>query len=166
MYLATFWFSPVALIAILWMLFVGGTQRNEMITGVGVLLLSCAFLYKVRRSETLHLDFDLLDLAQCWRIPWDIFTGTCEIVAMLVTDLFTGRRTGSFYRVCEFENMKANPRLAARRVLAIFYTTMSPDIVVIGIDRRQGRMLFHQLERSRVPKMTEALGAKPRGHQR
>jgi hypothetical protein len=38
---------------------------------------------------------------------------------------------------------------------------MAPNFIVIGIDFHQSRMLFHQLRRSSVPKMTKSLGAQP-----
>jgi hypothetical protein len=36
---------------------------------------------------------------------------------------------------------------------------MAPNFIVIGIDDDQAQMLFHQIERSSVPKMTQRLGA-------
>jgi hypothetical protein len=82
-------------------------------------------------------------------------------VAILVKDLLGVKRAESFYRVSGFKTSKSNPLLVARRVLATFYTTMAPNFIVIGIDFRQSRMLFHQLQRSSVPQMTKALGAQP-----
>lgn len=58
------------LIAGLWIVFVGGTQFDEMIVGVGVLLLSCTFLYQVWQTEALKLDFTAQDLAQAWSVLW------------------------------------------------------------------------------------------------
>jgi hypothetical protein len=145
----------------LWILFVGGTRRNEMFVGVGVLLLSGAFTYQVWRIETLRAEFHLADIAQGWRTPWYILSGVFEIVVILVKDLFGIRRADSFYRVSGFKTSKSDPRLVARRILATFYTTMAPNFIVIGVDVRQSRMLFHQLERSSVPQMTKALGAQP-----
>jgi hypothetical protein len=84
-----------------------------------------------------------------------------EIIVILLKDLLGIRRAGSFYRVCGFKTSKSDPQLVARRILATFYTTMAPNFIVIGIDFRQSRMLFHQLERSSVSQMTKALGAQP-----
>jgi len=53
------------------------------------------------------------------------------------------------------------PHDAARRALAIAYSTMTPATVVLGIDQQTGRMLYHQLERSELPRMTRNLGAQP-----
>lgn len=151
--------SSVSLVVTLWILFVGGTQHDEMIVGGAVLLLSAAFLYQVWRTENLRLDVQLHDFIQGWRIPWYVCTGVYEIVAILVKDLFAAREAQSFYRVSRFKTSQSGPRLIAQRVLAIFYTTMAPNFIVIGIDSHQDRMLFHQLERSSIPKMTRALGA-------
>lgn len=153
--------TGMLLIAGLWILFVGGTQFDEMIVGVGVLLLSCTFLYQVWRTETLELDFALRDLVQAWRIPWYVFTGISEIVAILIKDLFLIKKAASFYRVSGFKTSKSDPRLIGRRVLAIFFTTMAPNFIVVGVDCHQSRMLFHQLKRSSIPKMTRVLGAQP-----
>ena len=144
----------VLLVVVLWILFVGGIRRNEMLVSAGVLLLTGAFLYQVWRIETLDLDFRLKDIAQGWRIPWYILSGIYEIVGILLKDLLGIRRANSFYRVSGFNTSKSEPQQIARRVLATFYTTMAPNFIVIGVDFRQSRMLFHQLERSSVPQMT------------
>jgi hypothetical protein len=36
---------------------------------------------------------------------------------------------------------------------------MAPNFIVIGIDADEKQMLFHQLERSSVPRMSQSLGA-------
>lgn len=149
------------LIAALWILFVGGTRRDEMVVGAGVLFLSGAFLFQIWRTETLHLEVRWEDFVHGWRIPWYVVSGVYEIIAILAKDLFGVKRADSFYRVSGFKTSKSDPRLIARRAFATFYTTMAPNFIVIGIDYHQSRMLFHQLERSSVPRMTKALGAQP-----
>lgn len=156
-------FLTALLIVTLWILFVGGIRLDEMLVGGGVFLLSAAFLYQVWRMESLHLDLGLQDLIQGWRIPWYVCTDIAEVVAVLVKDLFRLKRADSFYRVSGFKTGKLDPGLVARSVLAIFYTTMAANFIVIGIDDRQSRMLFHQLRRSRISRMTRALGAQPGG---
>jgi hypothetical protein len=132
-----------------------------MIVGAGVVVLAGVFSYQVWRIETIHADFRIADLGQAWRIPWYILSKVFEIIVILVKDLLGIRRAGSFYRVSGFKTSKSDPQLVARRVLATFYTTMAPNFIVIGIDFRQSRMLFHQLKRSSVSRMTKALGAQP-----
>jgi len=147
------------LISFLWILFVGGVRRNEMVVGIGVLFLSSLFLYLVWQSETLNLGLELRDVAQGWRVLWYVPSDIWVVIKVLVMDLFRVRRAGSFYRVSRFEASELEPRLVARRVLATFYTTLTPNSIIIGIDFHQNRMLFHQLQRSNISKMTRALGA-------
>ena len=88
-------------------------------------------------------------------------SGVYEVAIILSKDLCGVKAAESFYRVSGFKTSKSDPQLIARRVLATAYTTTAPNFIVIGIDYNQSRMLFHQLERSIVPKMTKELGAQP-----
>ena len=155
---------PVALFAILlmaaeWILLVAGTRPHEMIVGTASVAASSLFLGVVARMSTVTLDFHLADVAQGWRIPWYVLSDSYTITAVLLRDLFTSRRAESLYRVSGFKTSKDDPRLVARRVLTTIYTTISPNSIVIGIDFRQSRMLFHQIERSGVSQMAKSLGA-------
>jgi hypothetical protein len=142
-----------------WILLVAGIRPHEMIVGAGSVLASALFVLAVRKVSTLRLDFRISDVAQAWRISWYVVSDCYKLVAVLLLDLFTSTRAGSFYRVSGFKTSKEDPRLIARRVLATIYTTASPNSIVIGIDFKQSRMLFHQIERSGLSKMTRNLGA-------
>jgi hypothetical protein len=146
-----------------WILLVAGLKRHEMIVGALCILAAGLFLQLVYRAQDQRLDIRLADLAQSWRIPWYILTGTWEITLILFKDLLNIQRAGSFFRVSGFKTSKHDPRLVARRVLATAFTTTAPNFIIIGIDYEQSRMLFHQLSRSSVPRMTQALGAQPGG---
>lgn len=156
----------IVLMAGSWVVFVGGVQRDEMFVGAGVLLLTAAFLYLVWRVETLKVELRTKDVAQGWRIPWDVAGDVWRLIVILARDVFGSRRAGSFYRVCAFRKSRPEAQFAGRDVLATAFTTMSPNSIVIGIDREQGRMLFHQLQRTGIPKMTRALGAQPEAPRR
>ena len=155
----------VALLALLlmsgeWILLVAGTRIHEMIVGTASVLASGAFLFVVHRSSTLHTDFRLADIATAWHIPGDVLRDLLAITIVLFKDLFGIEKAQSHFRVVGFQTAKKNPVLVARRVLAIAYTSASPNTIVLGIDYTCSRMLFHQLKRAPLPKMTEDLGAK------
>jgi len=151
----------VVLMAGEWILLVAGTHLHEMMVGAASVLVSTLFLYFVYSSDTLHMTFRAADILTCWRIPWYLVSGIYEITAILLKDLLCIRRAGSFYRVSGFKTSKQDSLLLARRVLATAYTTVAPNFIVIGIDYQQSRMLFHQLKRSSIPKMSQKLGAQP-----
>jgi len=144
-----------------WILLVAGLKRDEMIVGALCVMASVLFLQFVYRCEDQALDLRLHDLIQAWRLPGYILKEGWTITRILLKDLAGVKRAGSFYRVCGFKTGKYDPLLIARRVLATAFTTMAPNSIIIGIDYEQSRMLFHQLERGSVPKMTQELGALP-----
>jgi hypothetical protein len=147
------------LIAAGWIGLVANASPHELLVDGGVIALLTPFAARLLRSNWLTLNFHLQDVVQCWRVPWYVLTGCWEITVLLLRDLLAGKRTSSFYRACNFRISRRDPVLVARSVLAVAYTTMSPNFIVIGIDADQKQMLFHQLERSSVPRMSQRLGA-------
>lgn len=143
----------------LWILFVAGLKRDEMIVGALSVIASALFLQLVYRAVEQKLDIRLKDLLACWRIPWYLLSDGWQITLALVKDLLGIESVGSFFRVSGFKTAKYDPLLTARRVLATVFTTATPNSIILGIDYEQSRMLFHQLVRTRVSKMTQELGA-------
>jgi hypothetical protein len=144
-----------------WILLVAGTHIHEMIVGAASVLVSGSFLFAVHRTSTLHTDFRLSDIAKGWRIPWYVVSDIFVITLVLFKDLFGIEKAKSLFRVSGFQTGKEDPILMARRVLAIAYTSASPNTIVLGIDYTSSRMLFHQIKRTPLPQMTDDLGAKP-----
>jgi hypothetical protein len=132
-----------------------------MMVGAAVVIVATLYLKGVHESSRNTLRLRWKDLVQCWRIPWYMASGIWEITVVLFKDLGYLGRAGSYYRVSGFKSSKRDRTAVARTVLATVYTTTAPNFIVIGIDPDLSRMLFHQIERSSVPKMTQALGAQP-----
>lgn len=158
---APVWALVIALMAAEWILLVAGLRSHEMIVGAISILAIAAALRIIHRSHRLHLQIHLADVVAAWRIPWNIVSGVYEIIAVFFRDVFAGKRAGSYYRIANFTIRGKSPRLVARQVLAVVYTTAAPNFIVIGIASEQQRMLFHQIERTSIPKMTQKLGAEP-----
>lgn len=116
------------------------------------------FLTIVYRQELQQFDLRWSDALALWRVPWYLISGIGEITVALMKDL-AGQQAESIFRVCGFKTAKANPRMVTLRALATAYTSIAPNFIVVGIDYRQSRMLFHQIRRSAVPRMTKELGA-------
>src|ERR1700761_1024082 len=144
-----------------WVWLVAGTHLHEMMVGAGVVVIATVFLKAVHESSQNKIRLAWKDVVQCWRIPWYMASGIWEISVVLFKDLTYLSRAGSYYRVSGFKTSKRDRVAVARTVLATVFTTTAPNFIVIGIDPELSRMLFHQIERSSVPKMTKALGAQP-----
>ena len=147
------------LLAVGWIAFVGSVHIHEMIVGAVVVVLSTAFCGLVVSSSTLPVQLRWRDVLEIWRVPKAIVEDTGILLAILFRDLFRGRPAGSFYRVCGFRSSSRDPVIVGRSALAIAYTTMSPNMIVIGIDPAQSHLLFHQVQRDEVPRLTQRLGA-------
>ena len=141
-------------------MFTGSGSEHELIVGAGASLATVLFSFFVCRLSGQTLVLRPKDLLQMWRMPWYIISGVYEIAIIACKDLVGASKTKSLYRVCGFDTSKHDGLRQARTVLAVAYTTAAPNFIVVGVDAAQSRMLFHQLERSTVPKMTQTLGAK------
>lgn len=148
------------LMALLWIFCTATLQRDELLLGVGVVVLSTVFSLALARQYENPLRFRWKDVLQVWRAPFYVITQMWGITVLLIKDLL-GKRVGSYYRICRFEGAATGGVSNARRVLATSYTTIAPNFIVIGIDVERKQMLFHQIERTAVPQMTKSLGARP-----
>ena len=151
--------SALVLLAAGWLLCTTSLSPHELWLGTGSVLLSILFLAVVYRGEPQHFDLRFADVLSLWRTPWYVLSSLWEIVYVLLRDLLGIERAPSFYRVCGFKTSKSDPLLVTRSALAIAYTSIAPNFIVIGIDYTSSRMLFHQIRRSDVPRMTQDLGA-------
>jgi multisubunit Na+/H+ antiporter MnhE subunit len=144
----------------LWITLVASSNPHETIVGLLASIATLVFTVIVCQNNSTQLKLQARDIAQCWRIPWYIASDVWVITLILLKDLLGLKPAENLYRVCCFDASSHDPVRIARTVMAISYTTMGPNSIVIGIDPAQSRMLFHQLSSSSIPKMTQALGAK------
>ena len=145
----------------LWIAFVNTLNPHELLIGALASLATVLFTTFVCRLSTQDFSLHPSDVIQLWRIPWYIVVDVYVVTVVVFKDLFSLEEAQSLYRVCGFDTSVHDPVRKARTVMAIAYTTASPNIIVVGIDPTQSRMLFHQVKSGKVPEMTKALGAKP-----
>lgn len=145
---------------LLWTVFVGTFSLHELMVGIIATFLATLGLLVVTVQYPPRFSPGISDLLACWRLPWYLLSGTWEVLMVAARDSIGGKRAQSLFRVSPFRaGAKQNPRATARRALAVAYTTVAPNFIVLGINANDPEMLFHQIERSSVPKMTEQLGA-------
>ena len=145
----------------LWFAFVGTRAAHEMEVGGAAALLTAVFFLFVCRKSRLEMTLRATDVAELWRVPWYVVSDSWQITGVLVKDLLGTSRAESLFRVCGFDAKCDDPEGTGRRVLATAYTSAAPNAIVIGTDVEQGRMLFHQLQRSELTATMKKLGAHP-----
>jgi hypothetical protein len=153
-------FSSVALF-LLWALLTSGFKAQESLMGAFAALVGSSVYLLLRRKTGFTFQPRMGELLQAWRLPWYLLSGSWMITQVLFLDLLGIRRAGSFYRATSFDSGNEQPaRQITRRTLATAFTTVSPDFIIIGVDTERKQMLFHQILRTDVPKMTKNLGAR------
>lgn len=153
------WSIGVAALAFgAWTAFVGDSSPQELIFGGVCAVFTAAVSLLTWSAMGLSVRARASDVLQIWRVPWRLVSDAGSIVLALFRDLFGVERAGSYFRAVRFERAHG-PRATMRRVLAIGYTTITPNFIAVGIDRKRGWMLFHQLRRGAVPEEAKRLGA-------
>ena len=149
-----------AVLFLLWALLTSGFKAQESLLGIFAAIFSALVYQLIRVKSGRIFDPSLRDVLEAWRLPWYLLSDSWVIVHVLFRDLLGTEKAGSFYRSVSFGvGDSQDRREIARRALATAYTTVAPNSIVVGIDAKRKQMLFHQLRKSSVPKMTKNLGA-------
>lgn len=147
---------------LLWLIFIGTFALHELLIGAVATVLAIAGLCLINVHYPARFAPSVGELLSLWRLPWYLVSGTWEIMKVGAMDWMGLERAKSLFRVAPFNaGKKDDPTAVARRVLAVTYTTAAPNFIVLGINANNQQLLFHQIERGAVPKMTQDLGALP-----
>ncbi len=145
--LIVFWFACVA-----------NFHAQDMILGAPSIIVAVVFSFYAIRKLPIRFRPSLTNILELWRLPAYVVIDLAQILLVLARDL-AGRRASSLFRSAPWRANSDSPSDLARRALAVGYTTVSPNCVVIGIDRGRHQFFFHQLKASPIPVMTRRLGA-------
>lgn len=153
-----FWLAYWMLGFGIWLLFVNTIRLHELWMA-GVASAAAATSCEIVRSQPFARFRPKVGwLLMAWREPWYIIQGSASIFWAFVKHLF--KTEPSVLREVVFDPGGSDPQSAARRALAITYTTMPPNFVVLGIDLDKRVMVVHQVTETETPTMTRVLGAK------
>jgi multisubunit Na+/H+ antiporter MnhE subunit len=143
-----------------WMVFTARPSATELAAGAVASAVAGAVSRLVWAHNGAMLTGAGRSLLQAWRLPAAALTGTWEILSVLVRHL-AGAPAPSLLLSVPFDVGDDGPRAEARRALAVTYTTITPNFIVLGIDRRRGLLWYHQIRRGPVLRLTVELGARP-----
>ena len=142
----------------LWLLFVDTTREHELWLAAAASAIAAAGAEVVREQPFADFRPRVVWLLQAWREPWYILQGCAVIFWVFIQHFFRPRP--SVLREVVFDPGGSDRASAARRALAITYTTVPPNFVVLGIDFDKRVMLVHQVSETKTPTMTRNLGAR------
>jgi multisubunit Na+/H+ antiporter MnhE subunit len=146
---------------VLWLGYTNNSGYREMIVGALAAMVStvAALVYAVQSGFSFR--FRWRDIAQAIYLPWYALDGTWEVLHALAKQIFTRPGAPSLMAAVAFDVGGDDPHSAGRRALAVTYTTITPNFIVLGIVNRQQLMLYHQILPGKVLAMTCHLGARP-----
>jgi multisubunit Na+/H+ antiporter MnhE subunit len=150
--------TPV--VYVFWILFVGTFSAHELEIGIIATLLAVAGTVVIDVQYPSRFAPSLRELLTAWRLPAYWISGTFSILKVAALDSIGAKRAKSLFIAVPFAGGKLHDeRDVARRVLAVTYTTTSPDSIVLGINVSQQKLLVHKFERTPTAQITKALGA-------
>lgn len=153
------WAVTSAALFWLWILFVSKLEWHEILIGLGAAVLGTAGSEAVRRTEHPRFIPHIRWVLEAWRVPGLVLAGCWVLLKKLWRELVLRNHSPGLFRAVRFDSGGRDEHATARRVLAITFTTLPPNFIIIYIDRRQNLLLFHQVEKEPVPAVTRRLGA-------
>lgn len=147
---------------VLWIVFVGTFSLHELALGIVATILVVAGMVVIDVQYPARFAPSVGELLSVWRLPWYLVAGTWKVLMIAARDLAGVDKAESLFLLVPFKaGGRESPRAVARRVLAVVYSTMTPETIVLGINTGTKQMLLHELKPSPLPKMTQELGARP-----
>jgi multisubunit Na+/H+ antiporter MnhE subunit len=156
-----FWAVHFVVLLGAWFLFVGKIEWSELIVGTVGAAVAASAAQIVWSQHMAAFRDNAGWVLQMWRLPKYMITGSWEIFEVLFRQLFGGKRAESLMLAVAYEAIGDDDASAARRALAVAYTTSTPNFIVVGVDRKRGHLVFHQIKRSPILQVTKNLGARP-----
>jgi multisubunit Na+/H+ antiporter MnhE subunit len=155
------WLVLCAASFVLMLLYAGKIAADELIVAALGSVVTATASRIVLATHIAPLAAQWRAVAQIWRLPKYVVTGTWEVLAVLARQMFLRRPAESLFHAVPFDVGADDDESAMRRALAVAYTTATPNFVVVGIDREKGLLVYHQIRHSPIPEMTKRLGARP-----
>lgn len=150
---------------ITWMLFISKWDPYEAELGCLAATFAIIAIWLVKSKSLNPLSYHLQWFLEGVSIPKYVLLGTSEALKAMVLQMSRSNQTLSFLQFVPFEVGSGDFSSQIRMALAIIYTTSTPNFVILGIDYKlgetEGKLIYHQLLKTSVPKMTQKLGAKP-----
>lgn len=143
----------------LWFLFAAKVELGEILAGIGGAALAATGGRAIRQCMDARFKFKFAWLLETWRLPGYVLSDTVIVFKVLFRRLVLLKKPESLMLSVPFDTGGATARSAARRAFALLVTTLSPNSIVMGIDRESKSMLVHQVEQLGVSELTKRLGA-------
>lgn len=129
-----------------WLLLVQSVELAELITGaVAALLAAAVAVGGCEFAGVAGVGPVLTWSRRLPRLPWQIVQGTARVFGTLRHPWRLHRRGVGRMTALPLPDSGTDPLAIARRALAIWEGSLSPDEYVVCVEREGGRMVVHQM---------------------
>jgi hypothetical protein len=143
----------------LYLAFAANVGFREFVAAVLVAPIATTAAWVFASAAKIRFQFRFADIAQIGHVPWQVIVGTITIYKALAGKLLAQTPAASLLGEARFDRGNAGDLSArGRRALAITYTTLTPNSIVIDILEHPPRLLYHQIAARPLPPMTQNLG--------
>lgn len=146
-------------LVLLWAIFVSKVSSHEYAIGIAAALIATTADWVVKAENFAPFRPRTRWLVLLSWEPWYILKGAVIAFRQLARQL-TGQQPDSQFRAVPYRFGGKTDVAAARRALFEAYLTISPDTIVVGIDRDRQIALLHQFGTQDVPELGYRLGAR------
>lgn len=154
-----FWFGWWAICYALWVLLVFKTEPAEFVAGALAAALAATGAELVRARGYAPSPPRLAWSRGLIRLPRDVIMDTWRMTALLVRSLIGREPIKGHFRIVSYRaGSEDDPRAEARRTVAVWLGTISPNTYVIGVDEEHHVVVLHQLIRDDQPPELRPLG--------
>jgi hypothetical protein len=130
----------------LWMLLVFKTELAEVVAGAVGAALAATGAELVRSRGYAPFGPKLGWWRGLARLPGEVIADTWLMARLLARHFLKGEPIEGRFRIVHFEDAGGDdPRSAARRALAKWFSSVSPNTYVLGFDERRDIAVVHQL---------------------
>ena len=150
--LFTTWF----VLLLLWVLFVFQFTEKELLLGAVASAITAILVLITLRVVPLRFQPRLRWLLQAGRLPAIIAQDTWILMKDFGRRLL-GKRKRSGFELVKFAANGEGPLACAQRALATLYVTMSPNSVVLDVDKESGDIFLHYLSSKAAPAILRKL---------
>ena len=142
---AAHWLAWWLALIVLWQLFVNTFLASEVIAGVAAAAVAATAAELVRGQGLVHFHFRLRWLLQAGRLPRGVILDSWTLATVLWRRTVRGERIHGDFEAVPFESGGDDARSSARRALYVAAISLTPNTIVVGIDREDDTMLVHEL---------------------
>jgi multisubunit Na+/H+ antiporter MnhE subunit len=139
------WLAAWALMFALWMLLAGTVALSEIVVGTLAAVVAATAVEVVSRQGLVRFRPDPRWLLRAWRLPGRALREFAVLTLALGRALSPRRRVRGRFVALPFPVGGNDSRSSARRAVFTLAASFPPNSYVVDFDRREGRVLVHQL---------------------